>query len=234
MLIFLVNYICKIANRCGDRATEKCGRWIVRIVNYLNIAQIPSSHIFDPALNSATVLEVRSAMDQPTVNGRGGWQAAARVISEKRRQAEPLLSLPRELAITILMGMEGFFTPKTIYEASAKIDEISTLYHQTGRPSYLFEIAHAEAVKLLKAADAQTGYLGAGCLSKLFATRSNTDLQLGERIREQAVLLYLQHSEEYSKFLGHDAKGNKILPSGNNFEQFAMSMLRNAYGEIPQ
>ena len=233
--IYILVILCRLSASLGDRWRATFGAWIIRTVNYIKIANIPSSDIFNPDQQRKTVDEVRAALDKPTANReRGGWQAAADLISVKREQAVPLLTLPREIAITILMGMEGQYSPKTSTAADDKIEEILEIYQQSGRPRYLYELAHAEAVKLLKEADKQSGYLGAGCLGKLFATRINTDKELGERIREQAVLLYLQHNDELKKFLKRDEKGNYSLPTGNTFEDFATSMLCNAYGDIPE
>lgn len=234
MFIWLVGLVCKLIGLMGDRCRAALGACLVRTINKHKIAYIPSSAIFDPKNASNDILEIRAALDKPTEGGgRGGWKAANELISQKRKQAEPLLSLPIELATTILMGMDGPFAPVTKIDAENKINEIAIIYHKTSKPSYVYEMAHVEAVKLLKEADSQAGYLGTGCLKKLFEARSNPNLDLGENIREEAVLLFLQHHDEYGKFLGRDEKGRLRLPEGTSYEAFATSMLRNAYGEIP-
>jgi hypothetical protein len=226
--------VCRLVGALGEDYRAAFGRWLVGYINRTGLAQIPSSDIFDPAESEKTVQQVRAALDEPYAGGgRGGWKSALALIYEKRKQAVPLLALPEQLAITLLMGIPGRYTPVTVFTAQQRISDIKQQYHETGQPDFLYRIAHAEAVRQLTEADAKPGYLGAGCLKALFDARRNPDKQLGERMREKAVLMYMQQIPEYRKFLGRDQNDNYVLPAGDSYETFAANMLRNAYGEFP-
>jgi hypothetical protein len=234
MAIRTLVFLCQLIGWFGDSARAAFGRWLVAYINRTGIAQIPSSDIFDPAETQKTVQQVTAALDEPYAGGgRGGWKAALALIYDKRKQATPLLALPEQLAVTLLMGMPGKYTPETVITAQRRIADIKQQYTEAGRPDFLYRMAQAEAVRQLVAADSKPGYLGAGCLNKLFETRRDPDRELGERIREKAVLMYMQQVPEYRKFLGQDADGDATLPAGDTYETFAKNMLRNAYGEFP-
>jgi len=234
ILLCLTGLICRLVGLFGDRARAAFGSWLVKFINGRKIATIPSSAIFDPATQLKTLQDIKTAFDALTPDGkRGGWDAVQELILNQRKQAEPLLSLPRELIVTIMMGMAGDFTPRSSAAATAKIEEITKQYHMSGEPDFLYKQVIAETVKLLIAADTQKG-VGTGCLKKLFEARMNPDREFGEKVREQAVLMAMQYNPELQKFLGKTEQGHYTLPVGNTYESFAASMLFNAYGDFKQ
>lgn len=221
-----------MVGQCGDKTRRVFGSWLIKIINWTKLAHIPSSNVFNPQITLETVGEIKAALDMRSPTGElGGWKAATEVINRKRKEALPLLSLPEDIVITLLMGMEGEYAPSTYIAAKTKIKEIADIYYQTAKPDYLYNQVHSEVVRLLKSADEKAGQFGRGCLKKLFATRANARLELGEKVREQAVLMYMSNIEELKKFLGRDDQGNFELPTGNTYESFAASMLQNAYGD---
>lgn len=234
MVLAILAFICSVVASFGDETRAAFGRWLVNIINSAGYAKIPSSDIFDPAAANQTAHEIRTALDAINADGkRGGWSPALELLTEKRKQAEPLLALPETVSVTILMGMPGKWTPITSFAAQQRISDIKEQYHTAGQPDFLYRTALIEAVRQLKDADTKSGYLGSGCLQKVFELRSNPDNELGEKVREKAVLMYMQQVPEYRKFLGRDKNDYFTLPEGNTYEKFAASMLKNAYGKFP-
>lgn len=235
MAMSLLALVCGFVSLLGDNFRAAFGKRLVAHINYGGYAKIPSSDIFDPAHDKETELQIQSALDALGPSGaRGGWEAALEILDAKRRQAEPFLALPDSVSVTILMGMSGNFTPVTSFTAMQRVSAIKEQYYATGRPDFLYQTVHAEVVRRLKESDSQSGYLGAGCLQKLFEARREPGRELGEAAREKAVLMYLEQVPEYRKFLGRDKNDYYTLPTGNSFESFAASMLKNAYGEFPR
>lgn len=231
----VVTLVCSFVAALNDKTRAAFGRWLVKFINQSGYASIPSSDVFDPAGTQETVQKVHAALDTLDSDGRrGGWRAAQAIIDAQRKQAEPLLALPETVAVTILMGMPGKFTPVTSFAAQQRISDIKEQYAAAGQPDFLYRTALAEAVRQLQEADAKTGYLGSGCLKKLFELRCNTAHELGEKAREKAVLLFMQQTPEYRKFLGRDENDYFVLPAGTTYETFAASMLKNAYGSFPR
>ena len=231
----VLGIVCGVVALFGDNVRISFARMLVPFLNANANANIPDSSVFDPAKEQETAALIQSAMDSKDSSGRrGGWEAANRIIAEQRKQGEIFLTLPEPLAITILLGMPGKFAPLTSFEAQQRLSAIKRQYHEAGAPDFIFQRALAEAVKKLKESDDQPGYLGRGCLAKIFEMRQHDSAGLAIRAREQAVLLYLQQQPEYRKFLGRDADDNYLLPDGESYESFATNMLINAYGPIPQ
>lgn len=234
MTMQLLSLVCCIAAMFGDTLRIKFARMLVDYLNTTAQAQIPNSEVFNPENEKVTAGLVQMAMDAVDLAGRrGGWKAGQKVVAAARTRAKPFLVLPDPIAITILLGMRGDYTPLTSFAAYKLLNDIKQQYHDTGKPNFLFQTAHKEAVEKLKAADNQPGYLGSGCLKKIFELRKENPNGLTTRAREKAVLLYFQQSPEYRKFLGRDKDENFVLPIGTDYESFARSMLVNAYGPVP-
>lgn len=229
--MYILNIITIIIGIFGDNARKRFGRWLVNIIIRYKLADIPTSAVFSPEAELQTIEEMRAAFDQSLPNGqRGGWQAAQSLINKKREQATSLFASPKDLVLTILMGMPGEYTPKTYAAAKALYDDLLEQYNKSGEPGFLYGEVHATVVKLLIEADAKAG-VSKGCLQKLFETRINTNREIGERLREQIVLKAMSSNQELTKFMGRDSSGDITLPSGKTYEEFATSMLINAYGK---
>jgi hypothetical protein len=67
----------------------------------------------------------------------------------------------------------------------------------------------------------------------MFEVRKDSTPPLGWRAREAAVLLFFSNHSEYKKFLSKDENNDWVLPRGTSYDEFASSMLANAYGPYP-
>lgn len=234
MQMQFLSFVCALVALFGDPVRIKFARTLVDLINATGKAKIPTSEIFDPANAQAAASKVQAALDAIGEDGRrGGWAAAHVVIEEARKGAAPLLALPDVVAVTLLLGMRGEFTPLSSFAAQQRLSDIKQQYYDTAKPNFIFQQALKEAVSRLKTADNDAGYLGRGCLKKIFELRLDNPDGLTTRAREKAVLLYLQQTPEYRKFLGRDKDENFVLPKGTDYESFAQSMLVNAYGPVP-
>ena len=234
MQMKFLSFVCALIGMFGDPTRIKFAQTLVDMINASGKAKIPTSEIFDPENAQAPTNKVQVALDSLGDDGRrGGWEAAQQVIEEARKEAEPFLALPDPVAITILLGMRGEFATLSSFAAQQRLSDIKQQYYETGKPNFIFQKALKEAVSRLVAADNDAGYLGRGCLKKIFELRCNNPDGLTTRAREKAVLLYFQQTPEYRKFLGRDEDENFVLPQGTDYESFAKNMLVNAYGPVP-
>lgn len=227
----LLGFLC---SKLPDGWRAFVGRKLVDIIQRFNFAKLPTAEELT-ADNTAEITEkIRAAMDQVSSDGkRGGWVAGKAVLDAARKPGEALTALPEGLMVTVFMGLPGITTPQTSFLATQLLHSLKQKYYETGHPDYLFVQAVNAAVEQLRAADSWGGPCGAGVLAAIFAARKESPPPLGWRAREAVVLTVFQQTEEYRKFLAVDADKNVTLPLGDSYEEFAASMLTNAYGVYP-
>lgn len=210
------------------------GRVLVWTARLFKVADIPSSDALFADNTAEIAARIQSYMD--AVDGAGkrvGWRAGKAILDAARKPGEILFQLPEWLLLTLFMGLPGTKTPQTVSAAKAALDGLKQKYLETGRPDYLFAQAVASAVAQLQAADEAGNWLTAGVLKKLFETRRDPTPPLGWRSREAVVLLVFKNNPAYAKFLTVENDGSLSLPRGTSYEEFAASMLTNAYGVYP-
>lgn len=230
-LIGFIAGLATCAQFLGDSFRARYGRFLVWLVQKYAGVAIPNSEIFSAKAAAETVRAVQIAMDAENSAGvLGGWRAGQQIIDTKRKAGAALFTLPENLAVTFLMGLPGKFTPVFSQPAQKLFRELKEQYTASGAQDYLYTQAHQAAVQRLIEADKANSYVGAGVLKKMFATRKTGEFELGMHAREKAVLVYFQNTAELRKFLFRDDRGNTHLPRGTSYEEFAASMLSNAYG----
>jgi hypothetical protein len=207
----------------GNDARAATGKMMNSAYGLFTGNQVPQdiNSVLSPEAQQASVSKVRDAMNATGENGqRGGWAAGRAAMQPQLDQAKSILSLPPDVAITSLMGM-GAKTPE---EAKSMLEQISSRYQEASNPEYLRNQARAEVMAQLEAADKKNF----GQLSDYFTDKANG---VSQPLREMAIRAALQNNPEYAQFLKRDENGNILLPEGNTMQQFADSMLTNAYGE---
>lgn len=226
--------LSSICGRLPDGLRASFGRLIVWAAGYLKLANIPSSNEITKDSTQEIADKIRAALDGIGQDGkRGGWRAAKAVLDAARKPGEMLVTLPEDLMITVFMGLPGTATPQTASLARQLLNALKQKYYETGRPDYLFSQAVAAAANELRVADSRGGCIGSGALKAIFDARLDPSPPLGSRARELVVLTVFQRTEEYKKFLTVDDDGSVSLPRGDSYEEFAASMLTNAYGVYP-
>lgn len=216
-------------NKLSDWLRVWTGRLLVRLVQLLKLAKLPTMAELT-ADNTADVAQVIQAyMNLGDFEGnRGGWRAGKRALDAARKPGEILFTTPDWLLVTLVMGLPG--APGKVSDAQALLDRLKQQYLETGKPDYLFTQAVAEATRQLREFDASNAWF-AGILQKMFDARK--DPSLGWRARELAVLTAFKQNPAYVKFLTVAEDGSLSLPRGDSYEEFAASMLTNAYGIYP-
>lgn len=202
------------------------GRMSVWAIKLFKLADLPT--IADLTTDNTTTISatIRAYMD--AAGKHGGWQAGKRALDAARKPGEALFTTNEWLLVTLIMGLPG--APATAVETKALLEKLKQQYLDTGRPGYLFEQAVAEATRQLKEIDTSDSWF-AGILQKMFEAR--LDPSIGWRARELAVLTAFKQKPEYLKFLTVADDGSLSLPRGDSYEEFAASMLTNAYGIYP-
>lgn len=233
MLLRFLNALAGFAALFGDTVLARYGKLLVWAAQKYLHTSVPNSAVFSDTAAAETVNQVQRAMDEEKPDGTlGGWNAGLAVIHAKRQAGAPLFALPEPLAVALLMGLPGDFTPASRPAARNLLARLKVQYFESGHNGYLYMQAHQAAVKKLMDADKAETYVGSGILKKMFETRKTESFELGSNARERAVLTYFQNTPELVKFLRKDARGHTQLPTGTNYAEFAEDMLRNAYGPI--
>lgn len=216
-------------NKVPDWLRVWMGRVLVWAVKRFKLAELPTIADLTADNTAAVAQTIQAYMDLGDAAGkRGGWQAGKRALDAARRPGEVLFTTPNWLLVTLVMGLPG--APATGREVQALLDRLKQQYLETGKPDYLFNQAVAEATRQLREIDSGDAWF-AGILQKMFEARK--DPSLGWRARELAVLTAFKQKPEYVKFLTVDEDGSLSLPRGDSYEEFAASMLTNAYGVYP-
>lgn len=227
----ILSFVC---GRLPDGLRASFGRLIVWAAARFKLAEIPSSNEITKDNTQEVADKLRAAMDAVGPDGkRGGWRAGKAVLDEARKPGEMLTTLPEDLMITVFMGLSGTTTPQTSFLAKQLLHSLKQKYYETGHADYLFSQAVDAATKELRAADSWGGCIGSGTLKAIFDARRDPKPPLGSRARELVVLTVFQQTEDYKKFLTVDEDGSLSLPRGDSYEEFAASMLTNAYGVYP-
>lgn len=216
-----------------DSLRATLGRVLLWLLRWYKVS-IPSADVIFNTDVAGIAKQVQAAMDAVDANGkRGGWAAGKAVIDAARKPGAQLFSTPEWLLVTLFMGLSGSLAPRTAADAKQKIAALKQQYTLTGRPDYLFGAVMAEALKQLEAADKTGNRWTAGILKKMFEIRDDSSIAIGRHAREQAVLMVFKQHPEFAKFLTVGADGSLSLPRGKSYEEFAASMLANAYGPYP-
>lgn len=227
----VLSFIC---SRLPDGPRAAFGRLIVWAAGRYKLANIPTSNEITKDNTQEVADKIRAALDGIGQGGkRGGWRAAKAVLDEARKPGEMLTTLPEDLMITVFMGLSGTTTPHTSFLAKQLLHSLKQKYYETGHADYLFSQAVDAVAKELRAADSWGGCIGSGTLQAIFEARLEPSPPLGSRARELVVLTVFQQTEDYKKFLTVDDDGSVSLPRGDSYEEFAASMLTNAYGVYP-
>jgi hypothetical protein len=216
-------------NRLPDWLRVWLGRGLVRLVKLFKLAELPTVAELTADNADEVAQAIQAYMDLGDFEGkRGGWRAGKRALDAARKPGEILFTTPNWLLITLVMGLPG--APAAASDVQSLIDRLRQQYLETGKPDYLFNHAVAEATRQLREIDSGDAWF-AGILQKMFDARK--DPSLGWRARELAVLTAFKQKPEYVKFLTVSADGSLSLPRGDSYEEFAASMLTNAYGVYP-
>lgn len=216
-------------NKLPDWMRVWIGRVLVWAVKLFKLAELPTIAELTTDTTAEVAKTIQAYMDVVDAAGkRAGWHAGQRVLAAARKPGEVLFTAPNWLLVTLVMGLPG--APASASETKALLDRLKQQYLETGKPDYLFNQAVAEATRQLREIDSGDAWF-AGILQKMFEARK--DPSLGWRARELAVLTAFKQKPEYVKFLTADEDGSLSLPRGDSYEEFAASMLTNAYGVYP-
>lgn len=206
------------------------GRILVRAVKLFKLAELPPIETLTTDQTEAITARIQAAMDVVDAAGRrAGWRAGKRVLDTAREPGKVLFTTPDWWLVTLVMGLPG--APATASETTALLNKLRQQYVETGRPDYLFNETVAYVVRQLHAVDKTDQWFSNGILQAMFDARK--DPALGWRARELAVLTAFKQKPEYVKFLTVGDDGSLSLPRGDSYEEFAASMLTNAYGIYP-
>jgi hypothetical protein len=216
-------------NKLPDGMRALLGRLFVRVVKLFKLAELPTITELTTDTTAEVAKTIQAYMDTLDAEGnRSGWRAGKKALDAARKPGEILFTTPNWLLVTLVMGLPG--APATASEVHALLNRLKQQYLETGKPDYLFNQAVAEATRQLREIDTGDAWF-AGILQKMFEARH--DPSLGWRARELAVLTAFKQRPEYVKFLTVDDDGSLHLPLGKSYEEFAASMLTNAYGVYP-
>lgn len=204
--------------------------WLLKLVG----VKLPSSDYLFGNNVVEIGLQIQAAMDAKGPDGRrAGWAGGLAVLDKLRKQAALLFLLPEWLVIAIFMSLPGSLTPKTSSSARQQLQTLRAQHAQLADPKYLFKQVVAEVSRQLARIDTAGSMFTKGVLQKIFELRRDMTPPLGWRAREAIVLAAFRQYPEYAKFLSVTADGSPALPSGTTYEEFAASMLANAYGPYP-
>ncbi|NDD52520.1 hypothetical protein EBZ39_01350 [bacterium] len=200
----------------GDDVRAQTGELLNNMANFFGGVNVPTAEqISGPQAEQQAAQKIHDAMNQKNDSGvRGGWAAGQQTLNDQLGPADMLLSAPRELAITSLMGLQGSNKPKNSREAAALLDSIKARHQTARQPNFLYNQVRNKALAEVRENPK---------VRSLLEARKNKSpwtpaLEVG------GPMLVPEHLKMF-------LNPNGSLPAGITEEDLVDNMLRNAYGE---
>ena len=218
----------------GDDARRMVGQGAVNLAGFFG-QEIPTADKIRGALdpNSPSAGEgankVRAAMNAQGENGSvGGWAAGQEALNKERAGLNQLMGMDRNMATTMLMGLQGEGAPQTADEANALYDQLAQKHQELSHPDYLRNKVNETVLAELENADTKNNK----ALSAMFDARRNRGAvnDAMNAVREQEILKAMQNDPNLARYLKKGPDGKLRLPAGNDPAAFGANMIFNAYG----